>query len=76
MTKSHDFTQSDLKKKSLLSLTTTVHQMIGSESSYGRSPSFSSSPREVTLWMGARHQRKEPLQIFAREIAPAGTGMG
>ena len=55
------------------SLTT---QMIGSESSYGHSPSSSSSPREVTLWMGARHQRKEALQIFAREIAPAGTGMG
>ena len=56
------------------SLTT---QMIGSESSYGSSPSSSSSsPREVTLWMGARHQRKEALQIFAREVAPAGTGMG
>ena len=64
------------KKKISLITHHPVHQMIGSESSYGCSPSFSSSPREVTLWMGARHQRKEALQIFAREIAPAGTGMG
>jgi len=52
---------------------THIHT-IGSETSYG--PTHSSlSPREVALWIGVQHPKKEALQIFAREIAPAGTGM-
>ena len=32
--------------------------------------------REVVLWMSVHHSDKKALAIFAREIAPAGTGMG
>ena len=28
------------------------------------------------MWLGVRHTHKEALNIFSREIAPAGTGMG
>ena len=33
-------------------------------------------PRECTVWMAAHHSDKRALEILAREIAPAGTGMG
>ena len=32
--------------------------------------------REAVLWMSVHHQQKRALEMFAREIAPAGTGMG
>ena len=32
--------------------------------------------KEVCMWLGVRHTHKEALNIFSREIAPAGTGMG
>ncbi len=28
------------------------------------------------MWIGVKHQKKEALELFTREIAPAGTGMG
>ena len=30
----------------------------------------------MILWMGVKHQDKRALELFTREIAPAGTGMG
>lgn len=33
-------------------------------------------PRECTVWIAAHHKEKRALEILAREIAPAGTGMG
>ena len=28
------------------------------------------------LWLAVQHSQKKALEFFAREIAPAGTGMG
>ena len=33
------------------------------------------SPREVMMWLAVRHQSKKALELFSRELAPAGTGM-
>lgn len=35
-----------------------------------------SPSREVVSWIAVEHEQKEALELFAREIAPAGTGMG
>ncbi len=51
-------------------------QIIGSERSYGEHRAHNLEPREVTMWIGVKHQKKEALELFTREIAPAGTGMG
>lgn len=51
-------------------------QIIGSERSYGRHKSPGNAPREITMWIGVKHQEKKALELFTREIAPAGTGMG
>ena len=32
--------------------------------------------RDIAMWLAVCHPRKEALNIFGREIAPAGTGMG
>ncbi|KAL5463410.1 hypothetical protein EMCRGX_G032303 [Ephydatia muelleri] len=50
-------------------------QILGTESSYGHHAQSSLNPREVVLWLGVRHKQKAALEVFAREIAPAGTGM-
>lgn len=34
------------------------------------------SSREAVIWMAVHHKQKKALEMFAREIAPAGTGMG
>ncbi len=50
--------------------------MIGSEASYGPTHHRTAPPtREVVMWIGVQHQEKRALEIFAREVAPAGTGM-
>ena len=50
-------------------------QMIGSEASYGPSHMLTWQSKEVVMWIGVQHQQKQALEIFVREIAPAGTGM-
>lgn len=50
-------------------------QILGTESSYGHHAQSSIHSREVVLWLGVRHKQKAALEVFAREIAPAGTGM-
>lgn len=32
--------------------------------------------REAVIWIAVEHGDKKALEIFGREIAPAGTGMG
>ncbi|XP_065668993.1 uncharacterized protein LOC100209618 isoform X4 [Hydra vulgaris] len=49
-------------------------ELLGTEGKY----QFSREPvnkRDVVLWLAVQHKQKEALEIFAREIAPAGTGM-
>ncbi|XP_068443274.1 uncharacterized protein lratb.1 [Clinocottus analis] len=53
----------------------SVHvQVLGAEDSYGPNARDSGS-REAVVWMAAHHRQKKALEIFSREIAPAGTGM-
>lgn len=33
-------------------------------------------PREAVIWLAVHHKQKEAVEIFSREIASAGTGMG
>uniref|UniRef100_A0A3Q3WYU7 Uncharacterized protein n=1 Tax=Mola mola TaxID=94237 RepID=A0A3Q3WYU7_MOLML len=46
-------------------------QVLGAEDTYGANGS-----REAVIWMAAHHKQKKALEVFSREIAPAGTGMG
>ncbi|XP_061850012.1 uncharacterized protein LOC133625223 isoform X3 [Colius striatus] len=42
----------------------------------GSPPStFYKGPREAVIWLAVHHKQKEAVEIFSREIAPAGTGM-
>lgn len=50
-------------------------QMIGSEASYGPSRDTSHQTKEVVMWIGVQHQQKKALELFSREVSPAGTGM-
>ncbi|XP_063042684.1 uncharacterized protein LOC134437150 [Engraulis encrasicolus] len=49
-------------------------QILGAEDTYGPHASGRST-REAVLWMSVHHKQKKALEMFAREIAPAGTGM-
>ncbi|KAM6072273.1 uncharacterized protein LJ206_010464 isoform 2-T2 [Theristicus caerulescens] len=53
-------------------------QVLGSEDTYGphaRRSIDGQGPREAVIWLAVHHKRKEAVEIFSREIAPAGTGM-
>lgn len=50
-------------------------KMIGSEASYGPTHLRSPQAKEVVMWIGVKHQQKQALEIFVREVASAGTGM-
>ncbi|XP_031554535.1 uncharacterized protein LOC116291504 [Actinia tenebrosa] len=66
------------KEMGLEDYTRTHVQVLGSEETYGRHsfPSvMSAGPREAVLWLAVHHQQKHALNIFAREIASAGTSM-
>ncbi|XP_054418222.1 uncharacterized protein LOC129061551 isoform X2 [Pteronotus mesoamericanus] len=55
-----------------------VHiQILGSEETYGAQAkaNLNGGPREVVLWLSIHHREKKAVEIFSREIAPAGTGM-
>ncbi|XP_070710383.1 uncharacterized protein lratb.1 [Pempheris klunzingeri] len=49
-------------------------QVLGAEDTYGPNARNKES-REAVIWMAAHHKQKKALELFAREIAPAGTGM-
>uniref|UniRef100_A0A8C4H5Q7 Uncharacterized protein n=1 Tax=Dicentrarchus labrax TaxID=13489 RepID=A0A8C4H5Q7_DICLA len=44
-------------------------QVLGAEDTYGANGS-----REAVIWMAVHHKQKKALELFAREVAPAGTG--
>lgn len=69
-------TRGIFKQLNLPDYTDTNVKVIGTESIYGphARPSAVES-REVTLWFAVSHSNKKALEIFSREIAPAGTGM-
>ncbi|MGH0161643.1 UNVERIFIED_CONTAM: hypothetical protein FKN15_041774 [Acipenser sinensis] len=51
-------------------------QILGSEDTYGpHAKNKDGGPREAVVWLAVRHSQKRALELFAREIAPAGTGM-
>ncbi|XP_064637287.1 uncharacterized protein LOC135493693 isoform X2 [Lineus longissimus] len=50
-------------------------QVIGSESTYGNQAHINYDLRESAVWIAVHHRNKKALEFFAREIAPAGTGM-
>ncbi|XP_037542704.1 uncharacterized protein LOC119419435, partial [Nematolebias whitei] len=49
-------------------------QVLGAEDTYGPNARCKDS-REAVLWMAVHHKQKKALEIFSREVAPAGTGM-
>ncbi|KAG8454001.1 hypothetical protein GDO86_000576 [Hymenochirus boettgeri] len=50
-------------------------QIIGADDSYGPHANGRDLAREAVIWLAVHHRQKKALEIFAREIAPAGTGM-
>ncbi|XP_056345117.1 uncharacterized protein LOC130252017 isoform X3 [Oenanthe melanoleuca] len=53
-------------------------QVLGSEDTYGphaRRSIDGQGPREAVIWLAVHHKQREAVEIFSREIAPAGTGM-
>ncbi|XP_040526589.1 uncharacterized protein LOC100857197 isoform X1 [Gallus gallus] len=53
-------------------------QVLGSEDTYGphaRRSIDGQGPREAVIWLAVHHKQKEALEIFSKEIAPAGAGM-
>ncbi|XP_060073298.1 uncharacterized protein LOC132553104 [Ylistrum balloti] len=50
-------------------------EVLGSEQMYGPNSRIPQGSRESVMWLAVHHQQKKALQMFAREIAPAGTGM-
>ena len=49
-------------------------EMIGSEDSFGNF-ARATGVREAVVWMAVQHRKKEAIDLWAREIASAGTGM-
>ncbi|XP_040887573.1 uncharacterized protein lratb.1 isoform X2 [Toxotes jaculatrix] len=49
-------------------------QVLGAEDTYGANARTKDS-REAVIWMSVQHKQKKALELFSREIAPAGTGM-
>lgn len=60
------------KKLNLADFTKVHVELLGSEP-YTSCPQ--TIPRQLGLWLAVQHDNKTALEIFAREIAPAGTGM-
>ncbi|XP_075468994.1 uncharacterized protein LOC142502068 [Ascaphus truei] len=50
-------------------------QILGAEDSYGPHGKGIQVAREAVIWLAVHHRQKKALEIFSREIAPAGTGM-
>ena len=64
-----------LASKGLPDFEKTHVQVLGSEGSFGASGMPADRrPREGVLWMAVKHQDKRALQLWAKEIAAAGTG--
>ncbi|CAG0879312.1 unnamed protein product [Darwinula stevensoni] len=66
--------RSIFKKLGLKDFSDVNVQVLGSESSYG-AHARELGCRETVLWVAVTHDEKVALEIFGRELAPAGTGM-
>ncbi|KAL4641796.1 hypothetical protein GN956_G10451 [Arapaima gigas] len=54
----------------------SVHiQVLGAEDTYGPHGCVRSGPQDCVLWLAVHHKQKKALELFSREVAPAGTGM-
>lgn len=62
------------KQLSLEDFSSVNIQTLGAEDTYGAN-ARSQESREAVIWMAVHHKQKKALELFAREIAPAGTGM-
>ncbi|WP_432728683.1 acyclic terpene utilization AtuA family protein [Variovorax sp. W6] len=51
----------------------TQLEVLGAESCYGPHAQLALQTREAVLRLAVTHPRKEALELFAREVAPAGT---
>lgn len=49
-------------------------QVLGAEDTYG-SNARNKGSREAVIWLAVHHKQKKALEVFSREVAPAGTGM-
>ncbi|KAM9717616.1 uncharacterized protein ACNS7B_021243 isoform 2-T2 [Menidia menidia] len=49
-------------------------QVLGAEDTYGPR-ARNTGTREAVIWLAVHHRQKKALEIFSREVAPAGTGM-
>lgn len=66
------------KELNLDDYTRTHIQVIGSEQTYGKQAFpgvMTATPREAVLWLAAHHHQRKALELFAMEIASAGTSM-
>lgn len=58
--------------------TRTHIQVLGSEQTYGKQAFpgvMTATPREAVLWLAVHHHQRKALELFAMEIASAGTSM-
>ena len=63
-----------LAERGLGDYTETSAEVIGAEDTYGAN-ARPDPPREAILKLAVRHAERDAVQLFAREIAPAGTGL-
>ncbi|KAJ8382701.1 hypothetical protein SKAU_G00034790 [Synaphobranchus kaupii] len=68
-------TQNIFRKLGLDDYSAVNVQVLGAEDTYGPHASNTTGPREAVVWMAVQHKQKKALEFFAREVAPAGTGM-
>jgi hypothetical protein len=62
-----------LRERNLGDFAETTVEVPGAEDTYGPH-ARTAAVREVVLKIGVRHAERKALEIFAREVAPAGTG--
>jgi hypothetical protein len=64
------------KHLKLPDFTRVYTQVLGTEEAYGESARKENlESRDAVMWLAVQHVEKKALEIFAREIASAGTGM-
>ncbi|XP_064200535.1 uncharacterized protein LOC135259755 [Anguilla rostrata] len=68
-------TQKIFRKLGLEDYSAVNIQVLGAEDTYGPNASNRSGSREAVVWLAVQHKLKKALEIFSREVAPAGTGM-
>ena len=66
--------QRNFKKVGLNDFDEINVECLGSGSNYGLDP-LKSEAKEVVVWSSVRHQKKQAIELWAKEIAGASTGM-